>query len=98
MNFYSPLEQFDIIPIIPLFFNTFDISITNETIILILGIFGLFFLSTLTRNSDSYLPLIPTYTQIIFEIIYKLIASLIKDNIVTNNKEHYYQFFSLFLY
>jgi ATP synthase subunit 6 len=90
MNFYSPLEQFDIIPIIPLFFNTFDISITNETIILILGIFGLFFLSTLTRNSDSYLPLIPTYTQIIFEIIYKLIASLIKDNIVTNNKEHYF--------
>jgi ATP synthase subunit 6 len=90
MNFYSPLEQFDIIPIIPLFFNTFDISITNETIILILGISGLFFLSMLTRNSDSYLPLIPTYTQIIFEIIYKLIGSLIKDNIVTNNKEHYF--------
>ena len=45
MNFYSPLEQFDIIPIIPLFFNTFDISITNETIILILGFSGLFFLN-----------------------------------------------------
>lgn len=90
MNFYSPLEQFDIIPIIPFFFNTFDISITNETIILILGISGLFCLSILTRTADSYLPLIPTYTQIIFEIIYKLIASLIKDNIVTNNKEHYF--------
>lgn len=90
MNFYSPLEQFDIIPVIPLFFNTFDISITNETIILILGISGLFLLSMLTRTSDSYLPLIPTYTQIVFEIIYKLIASLIKDNIVTNNKEHYF--------
>lgn len=90
MTFYSPLEQFDIIPILPLFFSAFDISITNETVILFLGISGLFLLSVLTRGVDSYLPLIPTNTQIIFEVIYKLIASLIKDNIVTNNKEHYF--------
>lgn len=90
MNFYSPLEQFDILPIVPLFLNTFDVSITNETVILFLGFSGLFFLSSLTRRSDTFLPLVPTNIQIIFETIFKLIASLIKDNLVTSNKEHYF--------
>jgi ATP synthase subunit 6 len=90
MIFFSPLEQFDILPIVPLFFSTFDITITNETIILMVGVFGLFFLTTLVQASDNYLLIIPTNSQIIFEIIYKLIASLISDNIVTNNKEHYF--------
>jgi ATP synthase subunit 6 len=90
MTFYSPLEQFDILPIIPFFFNTFDFSITNETVTLLLGSLSIFFLSTLTKNSDNYLPLVPTRVQVIFEIIYKLIASLIKDNLVTNNKDHFF--------
>jgi F-type H+-transporting ATPase subunit a len=90
MNFFSPLEQFDILPIIPFVFNSFDISITNETVILALGITGLFFSIVLTRCTDTTLPLIPTKHQIIFEIIYNLISSLIKDNIVSNNREHYF--------
>lgn len=91
MLFFSPLEQFDILPIVPLFFRTFDISITNETLILVLGVLGFFFFSILTRcTSGNCLPLIPTSSQIILEIVYKLIASLIKDNIVTNKKEYYF--------
>ena len=88
--FFSPLEQFDILPIVPLFFNSFDISITNETIILVLGISGLLVAIFLINCLYATLPIIPKKTQIIFEIIYRLIASLIKDNIVSNNKEQYF--------
>lgn len=88
--FSSPLEQFDILPVIPLFFNSLDISITNETVILSIGILGFFLIITFSQNYDSTLFLVPTRSQIIIEIIYKLIASLIKDNIVTNNKEHFF--------
>lgn len=90
MTFFSPLEQFDILPIIPIVFNFFDISITNETIIMALGFFAIFFSVILTRCFDKTLPLIPTKHQIMFEIIYKLISSLIKDNIVSNEKEYYF--------
>ena len=55
----SPLEQFDILPIIPIFFNTFDISITNETIIMSLGILGIISLVFLIQCVDNTLPLIP---------------------------------------
>jgi ATP synthase subunit 6 len=88
--FFSPLEQFDILPIIPIFFDTFDISITNETIIMVLGIAGIMSLVFLIQCLDNTLPIIPKKAQIVFEIVYKLIGSLIKDNIVTNNKEHYF--------
>ena len=86
----SPLEQFDILPIIPIFFNSFDISITNETIIMLFGIIGVFVSVFLIQCIDNTLPLIPKKSQIFFEIIYKLIASLIKDNIVSAQKEHYF--------
>ena len=37
--FYSPLEQFEILPLIPLYLGGIDFSITNETIILIVIFF-----------------------------------------------------------
>jgi len=99
MLFFSPLEQFDIIPIVPFFFNSFDISITNETIVLILCMLGSFLLLVLIRFFDQFLFLVPINSQIIFEIAYRLISSLIKDNIVTNKNEYYFPLiFSLFLF
>jgi F0F1-type ATP synthase membrane subunit a len=37
MHFFSPLEQFSIIKIIPLVIGPFDISITNSSILVILA-------------------------------------------------------------
>jgi len=36
---YSPLEQFQIIPILPIQFGIIDVSITNETVILVVIFF-----------------------------------------------------------
>ena len=37
--FFSPLEQFEILPLLPLYFGGVDFSVTNETIILIVIFF-----------------------------------------------------------
>ena len=68
--FLSPLEQFEILPLIPLYFHGIDFSITNETIILIVIflITHAFFFST-TNEKDLTLNLIPSRFQIIFEFI-----------------------------
>lgn len=64
MNFsflaYSPLEQFKILPIVPLYFGIIDFSIINETLILllILFFFVVLFLG-ISKDMDSsffYLP------------------------------------------
>jgi F-type H+-transporting ATPase subunit a len=81
INFSSPLEQFQIIPIIPIQYGIFDFSITNETIIFGLVLFLLisFFFSLLKEDSTFYI--IPNKWQAILEAIYKLILSLVVDNI-----------------
>ena len=71
--FLSPLEQFEILPLIPLYFHGIDFSITNETIILIVIflITHAFFFST-TNEKDLTLNLIPSRFQIILSLFTKL--------------------------
>ena len=79
---YSPLQQFDILPLLNFYFLGVDFSFTNETIML-LCIFGTFFIliNSFFNLKDATLFLIPHRWQIIIETIYKVILSLINDNI-----------------
>jgi len=80
--FFSPLEQFEILPLQPLHFFFFDISITNQTISLFLIIFFVFtyFFSSL-KQSDFSLYIIPHRWQILVECFYCLILNMVQENI-----------------
>ena len=68
--FYSPLEQFQVLPLIPLYFGIFDFSITNEFIILVLILLISFtFIKSLISPKDLTFFIIPTRFQSIIEII-----------------------------
>jgi hypothetical protein len=57
---FSPLEQFQIIPILSCYFGFVDISLTNETIILVLiSIFSVILFCGLTKEKDSSYFVIP---------------------------------------
>jgi len=97
---FSPLEQFDILPLIDLYFGFVDFSITNETVILGL-IF--FFVSVLLLSSlkptDSTLYIVPHRWQSIIEQIYKGILSLSISNVDRENGQlHFPLFFALFFF
>ena len=95
----SPLEQFDIIPLICLKYNNFDFSITNEVIILLLSFFiiSIFLSSLLKLNSDFYI--IPTKWQVFLEFIYKVIFTLIIDNINIKQGQVFFPLvFTVFLF
>ena len=96
--FYSPLEQFEILPLIPLYLGGIDFSITNETIILIVIFFTVqtFFLFC-TNEKDSTLSFIPSRIQVIFEGIYKVIVGLIVDNLGQKDGQKFFPIiFSVF--
>lgn len=89
--FTSPLEQFQILPLVPFFFGIVDLSITNETVILVV----LFFLSVvyflgMLKKSDNTFYVVPTRWQSIVEIIYKLILSLVVDNIRDKRGQNFF--------
>jgi len=99
--FTSPLEQFEILPLIPLTFNGFDISLTNQTFILILifFIFIFYYNITITSIETNLLTIVPNRLQSIIEIIYVLLLSMVNDNI--EGKKNYLYFpliFTIFFF
>ena len=96
--FTSPLEQFQVLPIFSFYLGFFDFSITNETIILLLILFfsSVLFLSLLKENDNSYY-IVPNRWQSLIEIIYKLILSLVNDNIKDKKNQFFFPLvFSIF--
>ena len=102
MNFliFSPLEQFEILPLLVLKFGFLDLSITNQTILLILIFFFVvvtFF--SLLKLSDNSLFVVPTRWQSVIEVFYTLILSMTIDNIGGKKSQLFFPLiFSLFFF
>jgi ATP synthase subunit 6 len=95
----TPLEQFQIISLIPINFFGFDFSFTN---LLLINIVTLIFFSSIVYffSSDrNYLKetlffVIPNSWQVFIETLYEVVAQLVFDN--TNMKgEQYFPFISM---
>lgn len=100
MLYFSPLEQFEILPLIPLRLDFFDFTITNSTILLLIVTFILitFFLSIL-KQSDQTLFIIPTRYQSIIEGFYSLLLSMVIENIKGENSQRFFPLiFSIFFF
>lgn len=100
LKIFSPLEQFEILPLIIIRYGIIDLSLTNQTVFLFLTlIFITFFFNQLLKPSDNTLFVIPTRWQYFFEIFYNLILSMVVDNIAAKNSQKYFPLiFSLFIF
>ena len=90
--FFSPLEQFEILPIYTIFF----VIITNQVVILALTLFFLItlFFSLVANDFEqaAFAFIIPRRIQVIIEIIYAMLLGMTLDNI---NGKHNAAFFPL---
>ena len=83
MFFLSPLEHFQVYPLISIYFLNYDYSITNETIILLLFLvlISIYFLSFL-KNSENSLYIVPNNRwQVLNELLFVGLLSVISENI-----------------
>jgi ATP synthase subunit 6 len=95
----SVLEQFDIIPLVPLKFDFIDFSITNQTVLLALVIFVFFLFFQFIVHEDSSLYVIPSRFQVIIEMIFKLVTCIIINNIDLKNGQRFFPLIcSIFLF
>ena len=96
--FNSPLEQFQILPTLPIEIFGMDVSITNQTIIVALALFFTATFAKLLLKKDNTFSVIPNRWQSVLEIIYKLILSLVVDNIRDKSGQYFFPLvFSIFL-
>jgi F-type H+-transporting ATPase subunit a len=75
----SPLEQFQILPIVQLHLGIFDFSITNVTLILTLGIGSVIFVLYSLLSEEGNFSVVPNRIQFVFEMFYELIFNMLND-------------------
>lgn len=99
----APLEQFQILLLIPLKLSNLDFSITNFLLINLLCLFSIIFIiycNNSNPTSDNYKEdsfyLISNSWQKSLEVLTEISAQLVND-IITNNKERYFPFISVLL-
>nr|WCH58010.1 ATP synthase F0 subunit a [Hypnea cornuta] len=81
----SPLEQFEIVALIPLNIGGINFSLTNSSLFLIIVLLLIIFWTSLSFYD---LNLIPNNWQLIKELLYKVTSGIVEDNI--GKKGEYY--------
>src|SRR5690606_30354406 len=96
---FSPLEQFQVIPLLPFHIGKLDFSITNYTLITFLfcSIFITYLYILLNRKYKS-LFLIPNHKQTINEMVYKVMISIVSDNVGPKGEKYFPFIFTLFVF
>ena len=94
MNLFTPLEQFELTVLIPLYFLGFDFSITTMTFYLF---FVCFFVIIFLFFGTYKALLVPRLLQSLVEFIYKFIYSMIMQQAGIGGKQYFAIFFTTFL-
>ncbi|WP_395076614.1 F0F1 ATP synthase subunit A, partial [Hyphococcus sp.] len=91
----GPMEQFEILPIVPLSLGGIDISLTNSALWMLIGIgviIAFFFMAT--RRAS----MIPSRVQSAAEVLYEFVSDLVRDTIGTEGRKFFPYVFTLFLW
>lgn len=94
--FATPLEQFQILPVLVFIFNDFIFTVTNEVIIILLVLIFtiILFLGLLNSKTQTFF-IIPNRWQVVLEIIFKTILNISVSNIKSYRNQ---QFFPLLFF
>lgn len=91
----SPLEQFEIINIFPIFFYSLNLSFTNASLLMLLSILVAFFWLSLSFFKAH---LIPNYWQLVHEEFYVLTSGMVSENLGDKGQIFFPFIFSLHLF
>lgn len=91
----SPLEQFEIVTIVPISIAGINLSITNSTVFIFLTFFFSIIWLSLSFHKIS---LIPTNWQSLKEMFYDLTSSMIHENLGSKGELYFPFIFSLHLF
>lgn len=91
----GPLDQFTIIPLIPIRIGELDLSYTNSAAAMTaaVALISLFLLASTRRRG-----LVPTRWQSMAELSYEFVANLIRDTVGSEGRRYFPLIFTLFMF
>lgn len=90
----SPLEQFEIRPLVPLSFGGMDISYTQSALWMTIAVITATLFLTLSMRNRS---LVPGRWQNAAEMLYEFIAGMVRDNLGKEGQKYFPFVFSVFM-
>jgi len=98
MFLYSPLEQFQILPLIPVRIGHLDISFTNGNLIILIALGSFMLLMNMLLSSKGSFYMSPSRWQIVIETFYETIANMLYDNLGTRGQQYFPFVFIIFMF
>lgn len=92
---HSPIEQFQIKPLIPMRIGELDLSFTNSSLVMVIAVGLIVLLLTLSVRRGA---LVPSRWQSVTEMLYEFIASMVRDNVGAAGRRYFPFVFSLFMF
>ena len=92
---HSPLDQFEINPLVNFEVGGVDLAFTNSSVSMVITVLFITLFLTLTVNPRS---IIPSRMQLISELCYNFIAQLLNDTVGDQGKRYFPFVFSIFMF
>lgn len=90
----NPIHQFEIQPLVPLTVGGVDLSFTNSSLWMTIGVIASLALLTLAMSRKS---MVPTRGQLVAEGLYKFISGMVRDNVGEKGMGYFPFVFTLFM-
>ena len=91
----SPLEQFEVTPIVPIQVGGLDLSFTNASLFMVINVA---IVTVILITATSGRALVPSRMQSLGEIFYEGIANMIRDNVGSGGRAYFPFIFTLFMF
>jgi F-type H+-transporting ATPase subunit a len=91
----NPLEQFEIKPLIPFHLGSVDLSYTNSSLFMTIGVVLVTLLVTLATRQAR---LVPGRWQSVAELSYEFVANMIQENVGKEGMRYFPFIFTLFMF
>ena len=92
---HSPLDQFEINPLVNFEVGGFNLAFTNSSVSMVITVLFITLFLTLTVNPRS---IVPSRMQLISELCYNFIAQLLNDTVGDQGKKYFPFVFSIFMF
>ncbi len=92
---HSPLEQFEVHPLVELEIGGIDISFTNSALMMVLSTAAILLLLTLGMRRGA---LVPGRWQLLAEISYEFVGNMVRDNVGPEGRRFFPFIFTLFMF
>jgi len=98
MFIFTPLEQFQIIPVCVFRFGIFDFSVSNATIIIFFCLFGFSIFFFMLYAKDLNLYILPSRYQYFIELIFETVLTMLIDSVGARAQKYFPFILSIFLF